>query len=81
MGLIMFTVEMDWDETAIIILDQNGGYEDVQFIVFDDIVYIRQWDEDSNRFSVITMSPIMFEEFRSALELPEGAYMLSKNED
>lgn len=77
----MFTVEMDWDETAIIILDQNGGYEDVQFIVFDDIVYIRQWDEDSNRFSVITMSPIMFEEFRSALELPEGAYMLSKNED
>jgi len=81
MGLIMFTVEMDWDETAIIILDQNGGYEDVQFIVFDDIVYIRQWDEDLNRFSVITMSPIMFEEFRSALELPEGAYMLSKNED
>jgi hypothetical protein len=81
MGLIMFTVEMDWDETAIIILDQNGGYEDVQFIVFDDIVYIRQWDEDLNRFNVITMSPIMFEEFRSALELPEGAYMLSKNED
>jgi hypothetical protein len=74
----MFTIEMDWDETAITVLDQEGKYEDVQFVVFDDIVYIRQWDEDLDRFDTIVMSPEMFEEFRTALNLPEGAYMTVK---
>lgn len=74
----MFTIEMDWDETAITILDQYGHYEDIQFVVFDDIVYIRQWDEDLDRFNTIAMSPDMFDEFRAALELPEGAYMTVK---
>jgi len=79
----MFTVEMDWDETAITILDQTGHHEDVQFVVFDDIVYIRQWDEDLERFDTIVMSPDMFDEFRSALNLPAGAYMTVslENED
>jgi hypothetical protein len=70
----MFTIEMDWDETAITILDKAGNYEDVQFIIFDDIVYIRQWDDDFNRFNVIAMSPDMFDDFRTALNLPSGIY-------
>jgi hypothetical protein len=74
----MFTIEMDWDETAITILDQTGNYEDVQFLVFDDIVYIRQWDEDLEKFDTIVMSPEMFDSFRSALNLPEGTYMTVK---
>ena len=32
----MFTIEMDWDETAITILDSTGEHEDVQFLVYDD---------------------------------------------
>lgn len=74
----MFTVEMDWDDTTITILDQAGNYEDVQFVVFDDIVYIRQWDEDLEKFDTIVMSPEMFDEFRAALNLPEGAYITTK---
>jgi hypothetical protein len=77
----MFTIEMDWDETAITVLDQYGNYEDVQFIVFDDIVYIRQWDENWERFNMIAMSPEMFDEFRSALDLPEGSYMLTRTDE
>ena len=38
----MFTIEMDWDETAITILDPDGEYEDLQVIAYDDIVYMRQ---------------------------------------
>jgi len=53
----MFTIEMDWDETAITVLDQTGENEDVQFLIYDDVAYIRQFDNDTNRFSVITMSP------------------------
>lgn len=76
----MFTIEMDWDETAITILDQTGEHEDVQFLVYEDIVYIRQWDEDMQRHILITMSPHMFEELAASIELPEGAYMIQRGD-
>lgn len=72
----MFTIEMDWDETSIRILDQTGEHEDVEFLVYEDSVYIRQWDEDLQRHHIIIMSPHQFDEFTEALDLPEGAYML-----
>ena len=74
----MFTIEMDHDEVGITILDQDGNYEDVQFIVYDDIVCIRQWNEEEEEFSMIAMSPDMFDEFRQALDLPSGAYMMKE---
>lgn len=70
----MFTIEIDWDEVAITILDDTGAIEDVQFFLYEDIVYIRQWDERSRRFQVIHMSVEMFDQFRRSLSLPEGAY-------
>lgn len=70
----MFTTEFDHDEVLITLLDDDAFCEDVQFIIFDDIVYIRQWDEDFDRFNVIVMSPQMFDQFRAALNLPEGSY-------
>lgn len=77
----MFTIEMEWDETAITILDQRGEYEDVQFLIYDDIVYIRQWDEDMQRHVLIAMSPEMFDELVVASELPEGSYMLKRGDE
>ena len=79
----MFTVEMDFDEVAITILDDTGQYEDVQFFIYDDIVYIRQYFEQVEAFSVIAMTPEMFEEFRKAFDKPEGAYIMrsTKNEN
>jgi hypothetical protein len=70
----MFTIEMEHDETTITILDDLGGYEDVQFAIFDDIVYIRQWNDDLDQFETIAISPEMFDEFRKALDLPVGLY-------
>lgn len=75
----MFTVEMDHDETTVTILDENDIYEDVKFVIFDDIVYIRQWNEELDQFETIAMSPEMFDEFRTALNLPEGAYVMRKD--
>lgn len=71
----MFTVEMDFDEVAITILDDTGQYEDVQFFIYDDIVYIRQYFEQVEAFSVIAMTPEMFEEFRKSFDKSEGAYI------
>jgi len=72
----MFTIEMDWDETAITVLDQTGENEDVQFLIYDDVAYIRQFDNDTNRFSIITMSPDQIGEIIASINLPEGAYLM-----
>lgn len=77
----MFTIEMDWDETAITILDSSGNHEDVQFKVYDDIVYIRQWSQDGHDYELIEMSPEQFNELAAAMHLPEGAYMMGKDND
>ena len=77
----MFTIEMDWDETALTILDSTGSHEDVQFLIYDDIVYIRQWDQGGNCFSLIEMSPEQFNEMNAAMHLPEGAYLMGSNDD
>ena len=70
---------MDWDETAVTVLDQTGEHEDVQFLIYDDVVYIRQFDNDTNHHSVIEMSPDQFHEIMAAMNLPEGAYMMGDN--
>lgn len=74
----MFTTEFDHDEVLITILDDTDFYEDVQFVIFDDIVYIRQWSDEFDRFQTITVSPEMFDQFLEALNLPEGAYITKK---
>lgn len=72
----MFTVEMDFDEVAITILDESGQFEDIQFFIYDDIVYIRQWFESVGLYNTIAMTPEMFEEFRESLNKSEGAYIM-----
>lgn len=77
----MFTVEMDHDETLVTILDDEGHYEDIVFNIFDDIVYIRQWDEFAETFSAIAMSPEMFDQILLALNSSEGAYTVNIEPD
>lgn len=74
----MFTIEMEFDETAITILDESGTYEDLQVFIYDDIVYLRQWFEEANRFNTIALTPEMLDQFRFSFDLPEGAYVLNK---
>jgi len=72
----MFTNEMDHDETIVTILDDHGFYEDVQIYLYEDIVIIRQWDEDSENFKEVGMSPEMFEQFQIALNSPIGTFQV-----
>ena len=71
----MITIEMDHDETLITLMDTENNYEDVQFIIYDDIVYIKQWDEDLQVNMLVAMSPVMFDALITAMNLPEGAYV------
>ena len=71
----MFTVEMDHDEIEITVLDDKDGFEDVKVFSYDDIVYIRQFNEKYNKWDLIQMTPEMYVELMTAYHKPSGAYL------
>jgi hypothetical protein len=71
----MFSVEHEFDNTTVTILDDSGEQEDVAVILFDDIVYIRQYVEDTDLASIITMTPKMFAEMIEAYNRGEGSFI------
>jgi hypothetical protein len=72
----MMTVEMDWDETAITVLDTEGELEDVSALLYDDYCHIRQWNEEIGGFEVITLTAQMYFKLMTAWKLPTGAYTI-----
>ena len=71
----MFTVEMDHDEIEITVLDDRDGFEDVKVFSYDEIVYIRQFNEQYNKWDLIQMTPEMYVELMTAYHKPSGAYL------
>lgn len=72
----MFSNEFEFDCTTITVLDDYGNYEDVKVELFDDIVVIRQWDEESEGYQIIHMSPEMYRDLMMAMNQGEGVYMV-----
>lgn len=71
----MFTVEMDFDEIEITVLDDGGHYEDVKVFSYDDIVYIRQFNEEREKWDLIQLTPEMYTELMEAWRSPEGSFI------
>ena len=72
----MFTVEMNFDEIEINILDDTAEHDDVKVHIFDDIVYIRQFDDEAPWPETIAMSPNMWDQLILAIQSPEGAFQV-----
>ena len=70
----MFQNEFDYEETITTILDDNAIHEDVEVIIDDNEVFIRQWSEAFQRYDVISMSHKMFMELQEAMKHPEGFF-------
>lgn len=70
----MFTNEFEFDETVTTIMDDDAEYEDVQVMITDDQVFIRQWDDDREKYEIICMSPKMFYELQEAMKRPAGLF-------
>lgn len=70
----MFSTEIDHDEVKITLMDDGGFYEDVRIAIYDDIVTIKQYDEDLNIDIQINLSPDMFTDIMEAMKKPEGLY-------
>jgi len=72
----MFTNEFEYDATITTVLDESGIYQDVELIIEDDVVYIRQFSKEENQPSdLIEMSPKMFYDMLEALNQTEGFYV------
>lgn len=71
----MFTVEMDLDEIEITVLDDTGTHEDVKVFSYDEVVYIRQFNEEKNKWDLVSMTPSMYVELMEAWGSGEGSYV------
>lgn len=72
----MFTNEFDFDATITTVLDETGEHPDVQLIIDDSGVFIRQFPHKDNRpADVIFMSHKMFNDMIEALKHSEGFFV------
>lgn len=74
----MFSVEMDHDEIEITVMDDYGHNEDLKVNLFDDVIYIRQYNEVTDRDELIQISPEMWDELVAAIHSPEGVFRTVK---
>lgn len=70
----MFTVEFDHDEVCITVMDDSGHHGDLKVHAFDDIVYITQYDPDTDSDTILEINPEMWEELLTAIHSPEGFF-------
>lgn len=70
----MFTNEQKFDESLTVVMDETAEYEDIHLIITDEEVFLRQWDDDCDRYEIIAMTHKMFFELQEALKKPDGIY-------
>ena len=64
------------DAAIVTTLDEGGDQEDVQLIIADDAVYLRQWDDTSDKFAVILMSYQQLLDLAASLNRTEGLFKI-----
>lgn len=79
----MFTIEHDFDSTVVTLVDEEGPHfrEDVVINAFDDCVTLEQHEPTTDRVMRVTLSTSQLRDLAAALDLPEGAYQLRRDED
>jgi len=63
----MFTVDKEDDSFIITSLDGNGSFADVEVIMDVNEVYLRQWDENWQEYSVLVISHQQLNDIRTAI--------------
>ena len=74
----MLTNEFEFDSTVTTVMDESNEFEDVQLIIGEDVVYIRQFNDDKREtsYDLIAISPKMFSDMLNALNFTEGMFQL-----
>ena len=72
----MFTVEEEFDESIVTILDNDGKYEDVTMYFSENGVYITQYNEQTDKDTIIELSSEMWETMIEAYNRSNGTYIV-----
>jgi len=72
--VVMYTIEHFDEDTVITTLDQSGSLGDVEVMIDDASVVIRQFSETRNSYDLIIMSAQQFKNILDAMNKPEGVY-------
>lgn len=72
----MFTIEHIDEETVITVLDETAEFDDLNVIMTQSHVFLRQWCDTHNKHDVIVLTPQMYYKLMQAWNLPEGSYEL-----
>jgi len=73
----MFTVEHEDAYTVVTTLDQTGLYSDVEVILDETDVVLRQFNEETRCYDLINLSHQQFRDIIASLSKAEGAYYAS----
>jgi len=63
----MFTVDQEEESNIITSLDSKGEFADVEVILDKEQVYLRQWDENWQEYSVLIISHQQLNDIRTAI--------------
>jgi len=78
----MFTNEIKWHHTITTVLDETGQHADVELLIEDAGVFIRQFPENDDKpADLICMSHKMFKDLVEALNHKEGFYMTKYSQE
>ena len=72
----MFTIEHSEDFSVVTSLDDRGSLGDVRLTLYDNVVYLSQWDEKLQKDNLIEMSAMQWLEIVKSMDQAEGAYFL-----
>jgi len=73
----MFTVEEEFDESIVTVMDNNGQYEDIIMYYSENGVYIVQYNEQVDSDTIIELSTEMWETMIEAYNRTKGTYIIT----
>ena len=74
----MFTVEEEFDESIITIMDTKAKFQDVKVYFQEDVIYITQYNEEFDTHDVVKVSTEMWEMLIEGYNRTQGTYIITK---
>ena len=75
----MFTVEEEFDESVVTVMDTKANFEDVKMHFQEDVIYIAQYDKEFDTHDVVKVSTEMWELLIEAYNRTHGTYIVTRN--
>ena len=72
---MFFTVDEEFDESVITVLDTNGQYDEIVMFFSENGIYIVQYNESTEVESTIEISTEMWETMIEAYNRTSGTYI------